>query len=195
MTGHNLRKNALDGFIHEEFDSEADIPDQFYITMKHRLDTPIDRSAIVDQETRLAQAGIHSKRRAMEETSVEDPVAETLQILDESAAMQMLEGSAILAMNLEEKAGRLDEAGEFSQARAFRAQADMVRQQAAIQASQAQAGQNQPQQRNQGSDQRVLPNDQTGGNQDLFPRGGRRPPPRGPVMARPGNQNARNGGG
>jgi hypothetical protein len=131
----------------------------------------------------------------MEETSVEDPVAETLQILDESAAMQMLEGSAILAMNLEEKAGRLDEAGEFSQARAFRAQADMVRQQAAIQASQAQAGQNQPQQRNQGSDQRVLPNDQTGGNQDLFPRGGRRPPPRGPVMARPGNQNARNGGG
>ena len=192
MTGFDLTKRNEDGYFIEEIKKpQSDIPENFKIFAQHELSTPLDRAAIANTEAGLVQAGVHSRRRAMEETGVEDPYEETFQIVQEQSVMNGMAGAALAAMALEKQADEFEDAGDQDVADALRLQARVTREQAFAQAVQAAQGQNAPQ-----------PNqDLTGRSPEDVPvpiqQGGAVPPPpptRGAPQARPGNANARANG-
>ncbi len=191
MTGLDLTKRNEDGYFIEEIKNpKKDIPENFKIFAQHELSTPLDKSAVANTEGQLVQAGIHSVRRAMEETGVEDPYEETFQIVQEQSVKNSMAGAAIAAMSLEKQADEFEDAGDQDVADALRLQARVTREQAFAQALQAVQGQNAPQ-----------PNqDVTGRSPEEVPvpiqQGGTQPPPpptRGASQARPGNRSAAGG--
>lgn len=191
LKGIDRSRNGISGYFEEQFDAAADIPDYFPIQIRHELSTPVDRAQIANTEAQLVQSRVHSVRRAMEATGVEDSIREHAQIIDEQASLMTLQGAAVIALKLEKLAKTYDDAGDKEMAAAIRTQAEMTRQQAVATALQQSQGAQQPQTNapltGLGLPSAVLPNEATGrGQLQELMKG---PPPGGAAMARFGNQN------
>ncbi len=195
LDGVDLRRNGMDGYFEEEFKA-SDIPETFFMQAKGTLAAPIDKAQIANTAMQLAREGVWSKRRAQEETGVEDPDSEDIRIVEEQAAGQILGVAAMMALTMRRKADALRAAGETEMALVVAQQADALLAQSAQQALQNAAGQNAPQQNGStaGPPPGTLPNEATGQNTDLAGAGLGAAPPAGPSQARPGNRNASSNG-
>ena len=144
LQGQNLRKRGMTGYFIEEFKSK-DVPVLFSIRAEHQLETAIDKSAIANTAAAKVAAGISSRRRAMEETDVEDTYQESMDILEEGALQLSLQNAAVAALQLERQAKFFQDQGDTLMATALKEQARTIREQAIAQALQAEAGRTAPQ--------------------------------------------------